>query len=885
MPDREAILSPSRSPIDLIGGDRSGYRRSMLAHGAAGSPPPVPARVEQARRPPPAVQRTPVASVASVQRMPAVQRSPVNTEAEFGLAVGRGEWKEAVDFLVGRSPQDIERLAGTVDLPKCEGLLGAVPGVQNTVRGLLLERAFALAKGSDWVKAARFVSTLDDAGIDKNIGKLTDPENKQLGKGARNGPGGGDQRLIGRIIAKLRKTEGQLFGTLVAVGSVDRQGKKTGMTTPDEAYAYLMNITFTPDPDVVDATSIAFVQTMSMLTTGTKDSQDPRRGISGRLNSEGQAVDRGPRSKSGWYGQNNDGNFTKSSTFGVTPGTSSAGSATPALLTDRPEAKIANTTWSYETSVIAKAGNDVGLVYAVVRWRFVVDGKLQITDIKKPTYHQTPTASFGTAVGAWNKQARTDPQSRDGQDQLPVQRSIETGSPPARTLTVAPVQELIRRQEGDRALDRAGRGRMALALQRSVGNHATGLALAPGRPAPRPSELRQPPLLLQRCGGEVHAGCACAEEVATRPTSIAEVQRDVAVQRDDKGPFTAAREAFAAMERKAQLATIQGLPMDQLLTKLAAMPPEVKKDEVSAQSSGGARLVAAMRAVAAKGTTPWDVFAGAQNALLGGLPPDQIGEVIRYLGGPKDAGYYKSDQIKVQGFGGKFDGSVDPVAGVVTLYFRVAFNADAVRWGTAAPGTPDGEAQAQAGRAKFEADFKRVVESTWSFKGKVKPLCPIGAVSAFATKVVVTVVPLGGGEHTHFQLFSNSAEGRSNAGGGEGNLKVGDTETSKPVTTGVSDPTGKKQEQVTTSQAPAAHEFGHAIGLHHPHCKGADDNCYGVTAQERQDIMGAGSLLQVIKRGKQAPHDDFAPFEAIAKTWGDEHMLGAMAKCNVWSAQ
>src|SRR4051812_25666467 len=108
----------------------------MLAHGA-GSVPPVPMHLEQARRPPPAVRPTPVASLANLPRMPAVQRSPVNSEAEFGLAVGRGEWKDAVHFLIGRSPQDVERLAGTVDLPKCEGLLGAVPGAQNTVRGLL----------------------------------------------------------------------------------------------------------------------------------------------------------------------------------------------------------------------------------------------------------------------------------------------------------------------------------------------------------------------------------------------------------------------------------------------------------------------------------------------------------------------------------------------------------------------------------------------------------------------------------------------------------------------------------------------------------------------------------------------------------------------------
>jgi len=100
----------------------------------------------------------------------------------------------------------------------------------------------------------------------------------------------------------------------------------------------------------------------------------------------------------------------------------------------------------------------------------------------------------------------------------------------------------------------------------------------------------------------------------------------------------------------------------------------------------------------------------------------------------------------------------------------------------------------------------------------------------------------------------------------------------------VSDPTGRRQEEVSTTQAPSAHEFGHAVGLHHPHCPGGDDNCYGVTAEERRDIMGAGNLLQVIKRSGKVVHDDFQPFEQIAKRWGDDLLTGALAKCNVWSA-
>src|SRR5262249_15554510 len=148
---------------------------------------------------------------------------------------------------------------------------------------------------------------------------------------------------------------------------------------------------------------------------------------------------------------------------------------------------------------------------------------------------------------------------------------------------------------------------------------------------------------VQRCGGEVHEGCACAEDT---------------VQRQEKGPFGAAREAFLAAERKAQFDSIQGLPMFSLLPKLAALPPEGRADETAAQASGGPRLIAAVRAVAAKGK-PWQSYFETNNAVVAGLPPNQIGDIVEFLGGPKDAAYYPADQIKDKEFGGKFDGSVD----------------------------------------------------------------------------------------------------------------------------------------------------------------------------------------------------------------------------------
>ena len=163
-------------------------------------------------------------------------------------------------------------------------------------------------KGNDWTKAARFLSTLDNAGIDKNIATPHEtPNSSRSVGGARNSPGGGDPRLVDRVIAKLRKTEGQLFGTLVAMGSVANQGKKNPMYRSDDPYAYLMNITFTPylRPSECDQHRLR-TDAEYGCDRHEEIGRSARRGISGRLNAEGQAVDRGPRSKYGWYGQNND---------------------------------------------------------------------------------------------------------------------------------------------------------------------------------------------------------------------------------------------------------------------------------------------------------------------------------------------------------------------------------------------------------------------------------------------------------------------------------------------------------------------------------------------------------------------------------------------------
>ena len=248
------------------------------------------------------------AAPAVLQRDATLQRE-ITTEPECLAAIRSGRYAEAVHFLIGRSPEDVTRLLSTppISTGEADGLLGATPGNQHTTRGLTLEAGFRAARGTgEWSKAARYVSVLDDPGIDRVLGAgLSVDDLKRLFKGSREGAGGGDERLLSRIRSRVGRAEGQVFGTLTATPGPAVQVGANGRY----GFQYRMEIRFVPDPIMCDASSIAFVQTLQAKETNGTDSVDNRDDIKKRMTGDKTGVDRDDKQKYGFYGQRNDGQF------------------------------------------------------------------------------------------------------------------------------------------------------------------------------------------------------------------------------------------------------------------------------------------------------------------------------------------------------------------------------------------------------------------------------------------------------------------------------------------------------------------------------------------------------------------------------------------------
>ncbi|WP_406224140.1 DUF4157 domain-containing protein [Streptomyces canus] len=133
-----------------------------------------------------------------------------------------------------------------------------------------------------------------------------------------------------------------------------------------------------------------------------------------------------------------------------------------------------------------------------------------------------------------------------------------------------------------------------------------------------------------RCGGATHAGGPCAED--DEPPLL--VQRQTLTLPRTAPPDVEPRTGQQHREENnALLAEIQGLPMYDLLPRLAKLAEKVLTDEEAGGLVGGPRLVLAMQTVRAKMQRDLE-FLLREKKRVETLPRDQIADIVNFLWGP-----------------------------------------------------------------------------------------------------------------------------------------------------------------------------------------------------------------------------------------------------------
>lgn len=185
--------------------------------------------------------------------------------------------------------------------------------------------------------------------------------------------------------------------------------------------SYKFEATFMPDPAMVHATLIEFVQVARVVST-TASAPDPvgvqvptNAGANGpnRQTAEHARIDRAPGQNLGWLGRNNAGGIQPGRLRPWTPG-----STQPAYVNDTPSRSVPNVDFHYETAAICRSGPDAGTVYATVRWGFTIDANMKIVP-REPVYFNKESPEFDLSVAFWNAEA-----SSPGSTQQPLPTNV-----------------------------------------------------------------------------------------------------------------------------------------------------------------------------------------------------------------------------------------------------------------------------------------------------------------------------------------------------------------------------------------------------------------------------------------------------------------------------
>ena len=138
--------------------------------------------------------------------------------------------------------------------------------------------------------------------------------------------------------------------------------------------------------------------------------------------------------------------------------------------------------------------------------------------------------------------------------------------------------------------------------------------------------------------------------------------------------------------------------------------------------------------------------------------------------------------------------------------------------------------------AKWQQDLIRVVTNRWSFRFMLAPTQACPGEPCRTSTAILRVVPTATTSSTVENVtvhYVKPKHARSNLN----KLYESDID--------------RKGTDQRTGQVVATHEAGHWLGLTHIHCRSGADKCYGVTEEERADIMGVGEIVSA---------RDYAPF-------------------------
>jgi hypothetical protein len=144
--------------------------------------------------------------------------------------------------------------------------------------------------------------------------------------------------------------------------------------------------------------------------------------------------------------------------------------------------------------------------------------------------------------------------------------------------------------------------------------------------------------------------------------------------------------------------------------------------------------------------------------------------------------------------------------------------------------------------AKWQNDLVRIVTNRWSFRFLLAPTQPCMDEPCNSATAILNVVPVAtSGSNVHDVTVNY--------------VKPPGTRSSS-ATLYASDVQSPGKD-LRRGHVVASHEAGHWLGLEHIHCNTNADECYGVTDEEKADVMGHGEIVR---------ERDYAPFaETISR--------------------